>query len=249
MRTYIKDLRDMAGRDVELLGWVDVRRDHGKITFIDLRDRSGETVQVVLTPAVAGAAELRGEYVVRITGFVKERPKGMVNDKQWHGAVEVEAKSLEILNRSEALPIPIDGDGYDLNEESRMTYRYVDLRRARLARNLERRHRIVKFIRDFLDEQGFYEVETPNLSRSTPEGARDYLVPSRVYPGTFYALPQSPQQYKQLLMAAGVEKYFQIARCFRDEDTRGDRQPEFTQLDLEMSFVEREDVMALNEER
>lgn len=246
MRTLISNLKNSEGKEAEFCGWVHARRDHGKLVFIDLRDRTG-FVQVVFGPSIEEAKELRLEYVVRVTGEVKKRPAGMVNDKIPNGDIEVSAKTLEILNRAEALPIPVDGDGYDIDEEMRLKYRYVDLRRERLAKNLEARHRVVKFIRDHLDKEGFWEVETPILSKSTPEGARDYLVPSRISPGNFYALPQSPQQYKQLLMVAGVEKYFQIARCFRDEDTRGDRQPEFTQLDMEMSFVEQNDVMEVTE--
>ncbi|MEK7110776.1 MAG: aspartate--tRNA ligase, partial [Patescibacteria group bacterium] len=247
MRTLIKNIRDSEGKEIELFGWVSARRDHGKLVFIDLRDRSG-FVQVVFPPGVAGASDLRLEYVVHLTGLVKKRPASMANDKTPNGAYEVEAKSLEVLNPAEALPIPVDGDGYDIDEEVRIKHRYLDLRRERMKNNLIARHKVIKFIRDFLDKRDFLEIETPILSKSTPEGARDYLVPARIAPGNFYALPQSPQQYKQLLMVAGIEKYFQIARCFRDEDTRGDRQPEFTQLDLEMSFVEREDVMALSEE-
>lgn len=245
-RTHIESIPQHEGGEVELCGWVHGRRDHGKIIFIDFRDRSG-LVQVVFTPAIPGAADLRLEYAVRLTGVVKARPASMVNEKQQNGKYEVEAKSLEILNASKETPIPIDADGYEVNEEVRMKYRYLDLRRTRLTRNIIARHKVVKFFRDFLDKEGFLEVETPILTKSTPEGARDYLVPSRIYPGNFYALPQSPQQYKQLLMVAGMEKYFQIARCFRDEDTRGDRQPEFTQLDLEMSFVAREDVLEVTE--
>jgi aspartyl-tRNA synthetase len=247
MRTYITDVIKKEGEVVELFGWVHARRDHGKLVFIDLRDRTG-ILQVVLGPSVAGASDLRLEYVVKITGTVQKRPPNMVNDKVPTGSVELSATALEILNPSEAVPISVDTDGYDINEEMRLKYRYIDLRRERLAHNLAFRHRIITFIRQHLDEQGFLEIETPNLTRSTPEGARDYLVPSRIQNGNFYALPQSPQQYKQLLMVAGVDKYFQIARCFRDEDTRGDRQPEFTQLDMEMSFIEQEDILKLNEE-
>jgi aspartyl-tRNA synthetase len=246
MRTHIGDISKHEGEEIELMGWVHARRDHGKIIFIDLRDRSG-MVQVVFTPAIKEAPELRLEYVVKMTGLVKTRPASMVKEGVVNGGHEVEAKSLEILNPSEALPISVDTDGMEIGEESRMKYRYLDIRRERLRKNLETRHRVIKFIRDFLDAEGFWEIETPILSKSTPEGARDYLVPSRVEQGNFYALPQSPQQYKQLLMVGGVEKYFQIARCFRDEDSRGDRQPEFTQLDMEMSFVGQEDVMALTE--
>lgn len=247
MRTAIADIVHKEGETIELAGWVHARRDHGKLVFIDLRDRSGLT-QVVFGPQVAGASELRLEYVVKIKGEVKKRPPSMVNDKIPTGQFEIDAKELEILNAAKEMPVPVDEDGYGINEETRLKYRYIDLRRERLKNNIIARYKLVKFIRDFLGERGFLEIETPNLSRSTPEGARDYLVPSRIAQGSFYALPQSPQQYKQLLMVAGLEKYFQIARCFRDEDTRGDRQPEFTQLDLEMSFVQQEDVMALNEE-
>ena len=246
-RTHIADIVHHEGKEVELFGWVHARRDHGKLVFIDLRDRSG-FAQVVFGPAVPGASDLRLEYVVRVKGEVKKRPPAMANDKVPTGAYEVGAKELEILNPAEALPFPVDDLGYEINEETRLKYRYLDIRRERLRNNLILRHRVIKFIRDFLSDRGFIEVETPNLTKSTPEGARDYLVPSRIQNGSFYALPQSPQQYKQLLMVGGVEKYFQIARCFRDEDTRGDRQPEFTQLDLEMSFVKQEDVLQLNEE-
>jgi len=232
---------------VELYGWVHTLRSHGKINFIDLRDRSG-LVQVVLTAEVLGTEPISTESVVKIDGLVKKRPENLVNPKLENGAYEVEAKKFEVLNYAEGgTPVPVDTDGYDISEEVRMKYRYVDLRRDRMQKNIALRHRVIKFIRDFLDKKGFYEIETPILTKSTPEGARDYLVPSRIEKGKFYALPQSPQQYKQLLMAAGMEKYFQIARCFRDEDTRGDRQPEFTQLDMEMSFVNEKDVMKLNE--
>jgi aspartyl-tRNA synthetase len=247
MRTAIADIVHSEGKEVELSGWVHARRDHGKLVFIDLRDRSG-FAQIVFGPNVAGASELRLEFVVKVTGIVQKRPPNMVNDKITTGHYEVSATELEILNRSSELAIPVDTDGYEINEETRLKYRYLDIRRERIKNNLHLRHTLIKFIRDFLDERGFWEIETPNLTKSTPEGARDYLVPSRIQNGSFYALPQSPQQYKQLLMVGGIEKYFQIARCFRDEDTRGDRQPEFTQLDMEMSFVEQEDVLKLNEE-
>lgn len=247
MRTPISEVKNSEGKELEFSGWVHARRDHGKIIFIDLRDRSG-LVQVVFTPSIPEAKDLRLEYAVKITGLIKARPANMVSEGP-NGGHEIEAKTLEILNASEAAPISVDTGGMEIDEEVRMKYRYLDIRRERLKNNLLARNKVIKFIRDFLiDKNEFIEVETPILTKSTPEGARDYLVPSRIYPGKFYALPQSPQQYKQLLMVAGLEKYFQIARCFRDEDTRGDRQPEFTQLDLEMSFVEREDVIALNEE-
>jgi len=249
-RISISETKNLSGQEVELAGWVHIRRDHGKIIFIDLRDRSG-MVQVVFGPWSKGiyetAGQLRGEWVIRIKGKVKNRPENMINPEMETGKIEIEPLELEILNKSETVPFPLDTDGYDINEELRMKYRYLDLRRRRLNQNLIKRHEIIHLIRNQLSDKGFIEVETPILTKSTPEGARDYVVPSRLYSGKFFALPQSPQQYKQLLMVGGLERYFQIARCFRDEDTRGDRQPEFTQLDLEMSFVEREDVMAVNE--
>jgi aspartyl-tRNA synthetase len=246
MRTSIADLSARVGDTVELCGWVHTLRSHGKISFIDLRDRSG-LIQVVFTSDILGDQQISTETVVKIEGLVKKRPEKLVNKATFNGDLEVEAKKLSVLNYAGAMPIPVDTDGMDISEDVRMKYRYLDLRRERLRKNLLARHRVVKFIRDYLDTEGFWEIETPILSKSTPEGARDYLVPSRIEKGNFYALPQSPQQYKQLLMVGGVEKYFQIARCFRDEDSRGDRQPEFTQLDLEMSFVDQNDVMALVE--
>ena len=248
------DLIETAGyidKKVELFGWIDVRRDHGKLIFFDLRDRSGK-VQLVVTPDDGAlhelAEKLRPEWVVKISGRVAKRPEAMRNPNEATGEIEVKVSKIEILAESKTPPFDLSSEGYEIGEETRMQYRYLDLRRPRLRKNLIERARVIKFIRDFLMERGFIEVETPILSKSTPEGARDYLVPSRAHAGNFYALPQSPQQYKQLLMVAGIEKYFQIARCFRDEDTRGDRQPEFTQLDLEMSFADREDVLELTEE-
>jgi aspartyl-tRNA synthetase len=240
-----------TGKRVTLAGWLHRRRDHGGVTFIDLRDRSG-LVQVVANPDVAPAAhaaleQARPEWVLRVEGEVRRRPAGMENPALATGEIEVIAAEIGVLNPARTPPFPVN-ETTDVDEMLRLKYRYLDLRRETMQHNLELRHRVVHFLRMFFNERGFWEIETPILFKTTPEGARDYLVPSRVHPGEFYALPQSPQQLKQLLMVAGVEKYFQIARCFRDEDQRGDRQPEFTQLDVEMSFVEREDVMRLLEE-
>jgi len=240
-----------AGQTVTLAGWVHRRRDHGGVTFLDLRDRFG-LVQIVANPdlpkeTLTVVADVRFEWVLQITGLVRKRPAGMENPKMATGEIEIIAKEIKVLNPAKPLPIMVSSDEQQPDENLRLKYRYLDIRRDKMRRNLELRHRVVKFIRDYLDERGFLEIETPILFKTTPEGARDYLVPSRVHPGEFYALPQSPQQLKQLLMVGGIERYFQIARCFRDEDQRGDRQPEFTQLDLEMSFVEREDVMAMAE--
>ncbi len=240
-----------AGQTVTLAGWVNRRRDMGGVIFIDLRDRNGLTQVVVNTgrteTGFAIAEEIRSEFVVQITGEVSLRPEGQENDNMATGKIELMADSVTILNRAKNPPFAINRDDV-VDESLRLKYRYLDLRRERLQRNLTMRHKAIKFIRDFLDQRDFLEVETPILFKSTPEGARDYLVPSRVHPGKFYALPQSPQQLKQLLMVAGYERYFQIARCFRDEDLRSDRQPEFTQLDMEISFVERDDILNLIEE-
>lgn len=238
------------GQSVTLAGWVSRRRDMGGVIFIDLRDRFGKTQVVVdagqVPEAFKAAEAVRPEFVVQVTGVVQRRLPGQENPNLTTGAIEVAAGALRVLNASKTPPLLIDREGGE-DESLRLKYRYLDLRKERLQRNLIIRHRAIKFIRDFLDARGFLEIETPILFKSTPEGARDYLVPSRVHPGKFYALPQSPQQLKQLLMVAGYERYFQIARCFRDEDQRKDRQPEFTQLDLEMSFVERDDILNLME--
>ena len=240
-----------AGQTITLSGWVHRRRDHGGVAFFDLRDRTG-LVQVTINPDLPKESldlvtNVRMEWVLQIEGVVQLRPDGMKNPKMETGEIEIIAREVKILNPAKTLPFLVSTDTDLADENTRLKYRYLDLRRERMTRNMVLRHKVIKFMRDYLDEQGFIEVETPIMFKATPEGARDYLVPSRVYPGQFYALPQSPQQLKQLLMVAGMDKYFQIARCFRDEDLRGDRQPEFTQLDLEMSFVHRDDVLALVE--
>ena len=242
---------DKIGSEVKISGWIDARRDHGKIIFIDLRDRSG-ILQCVFVPGddnvYKAGDSLRPEWVVELEGKISKRPEKMVNPDLSTGAIEFQVSGIKILNECVTPPFDISGVGMEVGEELRMRYRYLDLRRPRLQKNIKTRHQITRFVREWLSEKDFVEIETPILTKSTPEGARDYVVPSRLQNGKFYALPQSPQQYKQLLMVSAFERYFQIARCFRDEDTRGDRQPEFTQLDMEMSFVEREDVIELNEE-
>ncbi len=240
-----------AGQTVTLSGWVNRRRDHGGVVFFDLRDRSG-LIQITINPdlpkeVLDQVANVRFEWVLQIEGLVQKRPDGMANPKMETGEIEIIARNITILNPAKTLPFMVSSDADLPDENMRLKYRYLDLRRERLTKNMVLRHKVIKFMRDYLDEQGFIEIETPIMFKATPEGARDYLVPSRVYPGQFYALPQSPQQLKQLLMVAGMDKYFQIARCFRDEDLRGDRQPEFTQLDLEMSYVHRDDVLSLVE--
>jgi aspartyl-tRNA synthetase len=236
-----------AGKQVVLMGWVHTRRDHGGLVFVDLRDREGLT-QVVINPQAQGlekAKNIRGEYVIALQGLVRKRPDGMVNPKIKTGEIEVEAKSLEILSEAETLPFQPDDES--VNEMLRLKHRYLELRSPQLQQKLFTRSKFVHLVRNFFEQEGFIEVETPILWKSTPEGARDYLVPSRVTPGTFFALPQSPQTLKQLLMISGFDRYYQIARCFRDEDLRADRQPEFTQVDIEMSFVDADDVMEVNE--
>lgn len=249
-RTLIAALPKMVGETVALSGWVSARRDHGKLVFLDVRDESGEIQTVVLPnhPEAQDTAQaVRPEWVVGITGIVNARPEKLVNPEQPNGAIELEVVTLTVLNQAETPVFDVSSDGKEINEEIRLRYRYLDLRRPRMQKNFRNRFKVLQFVRNFFEKEGFIEIETPTLTKSTPEGSRDYIVPSRLEQGRFYALPQSPQQYKQLLMASGFEKYFQIARCFRDEDTRGDRQPEFTQIDLEMSFVSQEEVMEVNE--
>lgn len=239
----IGEVVSKIGEVVSLSGWITTRRDHGKIMFLDLRDRTG-MVQVVSTKTLADA---KPEDCVMVTGMVKKRPEAMVNAKIVSGTVEVEAQTITILSKTAELPFPLDTDGREINEEIRLKYRYVDLRRNRMQKNIRLRSKVVDLMRQYLFKNEFTEIETPLLTKSTPEGSRDFLVPSRMQPGNFYALPQSPQQYKQLLMVAGFERYFQIARCLRDEDLRADRGFEHTQLDIEMSFVDRSDVMKMIE--
>ncbi len=248
-RILISETRTKVGEEVKISGWVNTRRDHGKIIFIDIRDMSG-LIQVVFVPgskAYEKISDVRPEWVLTIDGEIKKRPEKMVNKDLLTGVVEMEAADVEILNQAKTPPFEIDKDTSKVDEELRLKYRYLDLRSDRMAKNITLRHEITKFIREYLYKKDFREIETPFLTKSTPEGAREYIVPSRLYPGEFYVLPQSPQQFKQLLMVAGMERYFQIVRCFRDEDQRGDRQPEFTQLDIEMSFVKQEDIFELVE--
>src|SRR5467141_54737 len=250
MRTHYCGELDAAlvDRSVTLCGWAHRRRDHGGVIFIDLRDREG-LAQVVCHPdraaAFQAAERVRNEFVLRVTGTVRRRPEGMVNPELRSGEIEVLAHEVEILNA--AAPLPFQLDDENLSEITRLTHRVLDLRREPMQRNLRLRYRVAMAVRDYLDAHGFIDIETPMLTRSTPEGARDYLVPSRVHPGEFYALPQSPQLFKQLLMVAGFDRYYQIVKCFRDEDLRADRQPEFTQIDCEMAFVEQEDILDMFE--
>ena len=252
MRTHLSDdlRREQIGEELTVCGWIHRRRDHGGVIFIDLRDRAG-LLQVVFHPDQADIFEeahgLRPEWVLRVSGVLRERPEGTLNPDLPTGEVELVAHGLEVLSRADTPPFPVD-EADEVGEEVRLRHRYLDLRRPEMAANLRLRHQVVRTMRRFLDERDFVEVETPMLTRSTPEGARDYLVPSRTHPGRFFALPQSPQLFKQLLMAAGMERYYQVAKCFRDEDLRADRQPEFTQLDLEVSFLDEEAIMGLMEE-
>ena len=249
-RTRTIDAVGKIGETVILKGWVDSRRDHGKLIFIDLRDRWGK-VQVVFSPAqketLEAANRLRPEWVVELEGMVKERPKNMINPDIETGAIEVEAMRLAVLAEAKTPPFPLDTDGREIEEETRLKYRYLDLRRERMRKNILLRHTVTTLVREYLNKNDFIEIETPLLTKTSPEGARDFLVPSRLYPGKFFALPQAPQQYKQLLMIAGFERYYQIARALRDEDQRGARQPEHTQIDLEMSFVNERDVLDMVE--
>jgi len=252
-RLLIKNTPEHVGEKVKICGWVNTRRDHGKLVFIDLRDMSG-LAQVVFVPSLEQniydlAQKLRSEWVVAIEGIVAKRPEKMINPKIETGTVEIQAENLEVLSVAKTLPFEItdDKEKNEVGEEIRLKYRYLDIRRKKMRENLVWRYKIIDFIRGFLGKENFTEIETPILTKSTPEGARDFIVPSRLQPGNFYALPQSPQQYKQLLMVAGIEKYFQIARCFRDEDPRSDRQAEFTQLDIEMSFADRDGILNLME--
>lgn len=246
-KLLISETLSKIGEKVELFGWLHSVRDHGKLIFFDLRDITGIIQCVILKDNLRFIDDLKEESVVKVVGEIKMREERLVNPKILTGKIELIVEDLEIISKSETLPLPIDNEGYEISEEIRLKYRYLDLRRERLRKNLIHRHQLILFIRNWLSKKGFIEIETPILTKSTPEGARDYLVPSRIHKGKFYALPQSPQQYKQLLMIAGIEKYFQIARCFRDEDPRGDRQPEFTQLDIEMSFITRDDILNLIE--
>jgi aspartyl-tRNA synthetase len=249
-RTLISETPNLIGQTVKLSGWVHIRRDHGKLIFIDLRDRSG-IVQMVIIPdkeeAYKAAKDVRSEFVIEVEGLVKARPGGAVNEKIPTGGVEIEVERLEVLNEAKNLPFEVSKDTKDVNEELRLKYRYLDLRTERMKNNILLRDKVIMFFRKYMHENGFVEIETPILMKGTPEGSREYIVPSRLHKGKFYVLPQSPQQFKQLSMVAGLERYFQIARCFRDEDQRGDRQPEFTQLDFEMSFVTQEDVLQYTE--
>jgi len=248
-RTYIKDLELKKGETVTIMAWVDIRRDQGKLIFLDFRDMSGYVQGVVLpkSTAMEVASKVRPEWVVAVEGKVNPRPEKNVQSDKQNGAIELEILSITVLNEAETPAIDVRGDGREIGEESRLTHRYLDLRRPRMQKNIRKRHEVNLFLRNFFTNEGFVEIETPSLTVATAEGSKNFIVPSRLEKGKFYALPQAPQQFKQILMTSGFEKYFQMARCFRDEDTRGDRQPEFTQMDLEMSFATENDVIALNE--
>ncbi len=249
-RIYIKDLNKHAGEEVFVCGWVDVRRDQGKMVFMDMRDMTGKVQGVVLpnhTEAIESVKGVRTEWVLKVTGIVNARPERNIKVGVLNGDIEMEITGIEVLNKAETMPFPIDTDTREVGEDIRMKYRYLDLRSERLQKNIRMRDKIITFFRSYMHDSDFVEIETPMMTKGTPEGSREYVIPSRIEPGNFYVLPQSPQQFKQLAMVAGFEKYFQIARCMRDEDTRGDRQPEFTQLDYEMSFIEQEDIIAYTE--
>lgn len=249
-RTYIKDLGQKIGEEVLIKGWIDVRRDQGKMIFFDFRDMSGKVQGVVLsnnTETLEVAKEVRPEWVVAVTGKVNARPEKNVKADVLNGNLEIEILKIEVLNKSETPPFELTTDTSKINEEVRLKYRYLDLRSDRMQKNIRMRDKIVAFFRNYMHQNDFIEIETPIMMKGTPEGSREYVIPSRLDKGKFYVLPQSPQQFKQLSMVAGFEKYFQVARCFRDEDTRGDRQPEFTQLDYEMSFVTQEDILQFTE--
>lgn len=249
-RIYIKDLNKHIDKEVTIKGWVDVRRDQGKMIFFDFRDMSGKVQGVILSgnaDALKVGEKVRPEWVVEVRGKVNKRPEKMINNGQENGDIEIEILEINVLNEAETPVFDIHSDGHEIGEENRLKYRYLDLRRPRLQKNIRNRAKVMKFIRDYLTDEGFIEIETPILTKSSPEGARDYVVPSRVEKGKFYALPQSPQQYKQILMVTGLEKYFQLPKVMRDEDTRGDRQPEFTQLDIEISFASQEEILNLTE--
>jgi aspartyl-tRNA synthetase len=246
-RIYIKDLKEHIGKEITIAGWLDVRRDQGKMVFFELRDMTGK-VQCVVLPThkevLEKAKEIRSEWVLMVKGLVQKRTD---KNAEKGGGVEIEVLEIEILNKAETTPFPIDVDTKGVNEDLRMKYKYLDLRSERMQKNIRMRDKVISFFRDFMHKNGFIEIETPIMTKGTPEGSREYVVPSRFWQGKFYVLPQSPQQFKQLCMVAGFEKYFQLARCMRDEDTRGDRQPEFTQLDYEMSFVNQEDILEYTE--
>ena len=247
---YIKDLSSCVGKEVVIAGWVNVRRDQGKMVFFDMRDMSG-LVQCVALPereeAIEVAKDIRSEWVLKVTGIVNKRPEKNIKEGVLNGDIELEALRIEVLNRAEPMPFPIEEDTREVNEDIRLKYRYLDLRSERMQKNIRMRNKIISFFRQYMADNDFVEIETPMMTNGTPEGSREYVIPSRLWNGKFYVLPQAPQQFKQLSMVAGFEKYFQIARCMRDEDTRGDRQPEFTQLDFEMSFVTQQEVIEYTE--